>query len=390
MSSNSPPQTPSNRMPNTTLCLACSSSLPPRLLSSVHITPCCSKPICPSCISTNPRLTRYNPCLLCLGGVGVVGSSAIRGDLRKEERTNVDGGVEDEDVFVLGDEEGDEGDKDESSPTPPPAYSSPPHTPLSPTPPQPPPTEPDSPPTKYYIKPSDTLLGIALKFGIDGRTLCRLNTLPFSTLTTTPHILHTRSTLLLRPSLPPTPSDLLSHESRVDNNRVSHLDKTLESKINSQKSLKRFQLLTKEVDVEVARVYLSLANPNHSQSPSQTPSSELPSQLGSSAYQPNPSSPSKRRSSLKEKERAHVSPEESALGQYLDDAEWEERERKEGRGVVIPRFPLGSASSARGSGSRGGDAGSSQRGKGGNDKGRGRASGRDEEGFGRGGGWSWW
>lgn len=35
-----------------------------------------------------------------------------------------------------------------------------------------------------------------------------------------------------------------------------------------------------------------------------------------------------------------VSMEERAVDRYMDDDEWEERERREGRGVSIPRFPL--------------------------------------------------
>ncbi|KAH9063868.1 hypothetical protein EDB87DRAFT_1541379, partial [Lactarius vividus] len=60
------------------LCLACSSSLPPRLAASLGQSPelfftrCCGRPICPSCLTANPRLARYNPCLLCLGGMGAV------------------------------------------------------------------------------------------------------------------------------------------------------------------------------------------------------------------------------------------------------------------------------------------------------------------------------
>ena len=37
---------------------------------------------------------------------------------------------------------------------------------------------------------------------------------------------------------------------------------------------------------------------------------------------------------------ASESMEERAVDRYMDDDEWEERERREGRGVSIPKFPL--------------------------------------------------
>jgi hypothetical protein len=95
------------RLSSTTLlCLACSSCLPPRSHlpggDSIFSTPCCSRPICPTCINSNPRLTRYNPCLSCLAGVDAVGSS------RKSliyQNPNIDGGLRDEDAFRIGDDE---------------------------------------------------------------------------------------------------------------------------------------------------------------------------------------------------------------------------------------------------------------------------------------------
>lgn len=219
----------------TTLCLACSASLPPRSTKALipldhsssagasrkpfaatddtFYTACCKRPICPSCIASNPRLARYNPCLHCLGGVGVVtarsSSSAqltLQADIKSpspQYTPNIDGGMHDEDVFVVGDEDEDDetelghghehertpdlvardhlsGESSESSSepsTPPPPYEEQksddvanitldqdtqdkksngtsagdrPQAPL-----------------KYYIKPGDTLLGISLKYGID-------------------------------------------------------------------------------------------------------------------------------------------------------------------------------------------------------------------------------
>src|SRR5882757_8477764 len=116
---------------NAPLCLACSSSLPPRLWKRttehqqgaqsgqwqtssnasgdselLFLTRCCGRPICPSCLTSNPRLARYNPCLACLGGVGAVGTKKLQ-EQQYPMASNVDGAVRDEDVFVVGDEDED-------------------------------------------------------------------------------------------------------------------------------------------------------------------------------------------------------------------------------------------------------------------------------------------
>ena len=168
--------------PGATLCLACSSSLPPRKVSeqSIYHTPCCDRPICEACLTKNPRLARYNPCLRCLGGVGVVRSHSSPRSPRfpptpDDVPKNVDGGVHDDDVFAIGDdiEEDDSEDDSESRSIRKLAESSGG------------PAENDtetqesgslleddtlstsSGPPKYYIRPGDTLIGISLKFGID-------------------------------------------------------------------------------------------------------------------------------------------------------------------------------------------------------------------------------
>src|SRR5262245_57588596 len=89
------------------LCLACSSSILPKA-SGIFVTPCCGRRICPTCLSSNPRLSRYNPCLVCLGGVSVVSNNKGKewNTAGREQRTtpqNIDGAVRDEDTFVVGD-----------------------------------------------------------------------------------------------------------------------------------------------------------------------------------------------------------------------------------------------------------------------------------------------
>lgn len=66
----------------------------------------------------------------------------------------------------------------------------------------------------HYLKPEETLLGLSLKYGVEGPTLCRLNRLPISTLSTTPHLVHTLPFVLLPPGASPSTSTapLLSPE----------------------------------------------------------------------------------------------------------------------------------------------------------------------------------
>ncbi|KZV64423.1 hypothetical protein PENSPDRAFT_745393 [Peniophora sp. CONT] len=338
--------------PNTTLCLACSSSLPPRLLmqtdgkrpTELFLTKCCARPICPTCLAHNPRLARYDPCLACLGGIRAVGSS----QRAAEAPRNIDAAVRDEDVYAIGNDE-DEEDIDAGEPstgssgssddlpaptTPPPAYA----TEL--------PTDysvnsttnqftasgeesttnekaEEGSSSRYYIRKGDTLLGIALRHGVDGRTLCKLNNLPPSTLNITPHILHTRTFLTLPPSAksgstsPPPPPD-----------------PEMEARRARERARKRFQFVTKEVDWRVAQAYVALADDEAGHADRDA-----------------------RNAKAAEKEKAEVTHDDDAppparlegraVDSYLDDAEWEERERRAGRGVRIERLPVASGSSRR-------------------------------------------
>ncbi|THV03191.1 hypothetical protein K435DRAFT_775080 [Dendrothele bispora CBS 962.96] len=209
----------------TSLCLACSSSLPPKVNSeTLFTTSCCRQPICSTCISSNPRLARYNPCLSCLGGVDAVNarSTAAGKSLKNSKKVpiapeaiNIDGAVRDEDTYIIGDDEDVSDDEDgfggKLDSSPPPPYPSSSNSPVQPSETSTPPNEPfrqaeDNPeahphnPYEYYIKKGDTLQGISLKFGVDGRELCRLNKLPPTTLSTTPYLLHTRGVLTLPPN----------------------------------------------------------------------------------------------------------------------------------------------------------------------------------------------
>jgi hypothetical protein len=149
----------------------------------LFLTSCCGRPICPSCLTSNPRLARYNPCLACLGGVGAVGTKRLQG--QHPVASNVDGAVRDEDVFIVGDEDEDEegaadindGVAANAGVALPPSEG--------PRPPEPDvevrcladadkPEEPtgndQGSPGRYYIRPDDTLLGISLRLGVDVST----------------------------------------------------------------------------------------------------------------------------------------------------------------------------------------------------------------------------
>ena len=194
------------------LCLACSSSLPPRLWkrtlesaknetaasslssgvstdsarrpsSELFLTQCCGRPICPSCVTSNPRLARYNPCLACLGGLGAVGSEKML-RLKHQAQSNVDGAVRDEDVFVVGDEEDEEegtsemreGEAAKAAGELPPSVAQPPKSDMSlehrvdPIPSDKVPDDNQGSPGRYHIRPDDTLLGISFRLGIDVST----------------------------------------------------------------------------------------------------------------------------------------------------------------------------------------------------------------------------
>ncbi|KAH9838399.1 uncharacterized protein C8Q71DRAFT_527835 [Rhodofomes roseus] len=397
--------------PAISLCLACSSSLPPRKpLASplspnfkpssgsssgdeIFVTQCCQRPICPSCVRANPRLTRYNPCLHCLGGVGAVSARSRKFPAEGERKgtgakVNVDGAVRDEDVFVLGDDEDDEDSASTASDSPPPATPPPAYrdvasplsapTTLSPSqsilptfkssePTHAEPTESLKPPQvdpspstntgpqRYYIQPTDTLLGIALRFHIDARALCRLNNLPPSALRTTPHLLHTRTFLVLPAgargpgSSTAPPADDARSEGGAAVNRPSAAD---EARRARERAESRFRVLTKEADYRVARAYVAVAGLGDSDAADAFREDEM-KKVG--AVDGAADKLRKRHPSSSTEGAAGGSGVEGrAVDRYLDDEEWEERQRREGRGIEIPAFPLfgGGAKSGDGSGKK--------------------------------------
>jgi hypothetical protein len=347
------------------LCLACSSSLPPRLWKRttavqqqgaqsgqtsselLFLTLCCGCPLCPSCLTSNPRLARYDPCLACLGGVGAVGTKKPQGQY--PAASNVDGAVRDEDVFVVGDEDEDEASETDDGEAAKASGVASPSFEEGAGPPEPdvqvrPYAEPDKPtehtepsidsnqgsPGRYYIRPDDTLVGISLRLGVEvsttatslpfpsgipqprkqGRTLCRLNDLPPSTIRTTPHLLHTRTFLILPQSHP---------QQQHAVNDISPEEEAQRTRVHAQVSL---QHVTKETDGGIAQAYVALAEDGDSEP-------DVASLKAEGEKEPRRVAPTR------------ITLEERALDRYLDDDEWERRERAEGRGVHIQRFPIG-------------------------------------------------
>lgn len=50
---------------------------------------------------------------------------------------------------------------------------------------------------QYWLRPNDTLFSLCLRFKVNAAIVCKLNDLPLSTATSTPHLIHTRQFLLI-------------------------------------------------------------------------------------------------------------------------------------------------------------------------------------------------
>jgi len=229
-------------------------------------------------------------------------------------------------MFVLGDD--DEID-DGTIPVPQTVHDPPPYTPFEPVLTVPDarrtssevecptvPTRPEDEPSgsqvsRYYIKPGDTLTGISLKLGIDSRRLARLNGLPISTLSTTPHLLHTRHYLTLPPG--------------SDTRSLSSPPPGTEENRTKERAAKRLAFVTKETDYRVAKAYVALAEDHEGSKKIET--SQAPSKLYNHG------------SGYVSRESHMESRDSRAIDAYLDDAEWEEAERSAGRGPRIMGFP---------------------------------------------------
>lgn len=259
---------------------------------------------------------------------------ACEGGWKTAEKRGRGNGKARESEFVLGDDDDEEEEGEESQieeigrketteegldEYPPPDYNSTTketnETDLSTSPPPPPP--PSSSLHHHLLTPGDTLLGLSLRYGLDPHHLCTLNNLPFSTIHTTPHLLHTRRYLLLLPSTPPP------------------LPASVQTQLAHERALARFAMVTKETDPFVRGAYIGLAEAGHFDDHREE------EEGGEAGYE-------EKKTSGKGVGAGGVSetPEGRAVGRFFEDAEWE---RENGGGGRLRGFPVASSSSAGGS-----------------------------------------
>lgn len=151
------------------LCLACCSTIL-QGTSNTYKTDCCNREICNSCLSANPRLKQYNPCLSCCRGVQVVKSPSRKEEVNTYNSPRTEKIKQDAEAFVIGEEDDDqETGKDAASPTgdnqnalgsqvsdQPVTHQIQAEDPRE-----------NGGPAKYWLRKGDTLQGIALRFKLN-------------------------------------------------------------------------------------------------------------------------------------------------------------------------------------------------------------------------------
>ncbi|BGP46603.1 hypothetical protein JCM10450v2_002450 [Rhodotorula kratochvilovae] len=201
----------------------------------------CGHSICGACVRKRRRLAQS--CILCqtaddlLSGGSTPSSPSIKAASRAPSPPRY---VEEKGDFVLG---GDSDDEDGPLDAPPPPPDAPPAYEAGSA-------ELDDADGKgareqcalHHVRREDTLLGLSMHYGVDGHVLCTLNKLPLSTLSTTPHLLHTKPFLLLPPSA-----------ARPSASSSPLLPAPLERK---RLVVRRFQVATKCADWAIAQAYV--------------------------------------------------------------------------------------------------------------------------------------
>lgn len=84
---------------------------------------------------------------------------------------------------------------------------------------------------QYWLRPNDTLMSLSLRFRITASHLCKLNDLPPSTLTSTPHLIHTRRFLLI-------PDRAVRHVLAASSEQASQLEAALQGPAPMSRSRK--------------------------------------------------------------------------------------------------------------------------------------------------------
>ncbi|GAA5936156.1 uncharacterized protein JCM15063_002726 [Sporobolomyces koalae] len=235
------------------LCVACSSTLDSNRSTPVEsekpsepITFGCGHVLCRHCARSRRSLAKA--CVLCQSAHDLLSTTSTRSRPQQSHSGNLPVYTLDTEAkdFVLGDESDDEGNPPQ---TPPPGLD---------------PSEADLPPAYddetvknvteasqekqaeeqcnlHYIKPEETLLGLSMKYRVEGPLLCSMNRLPISTLSTTPHLLHTLPFLLLPPGATPSTSTTPLLPPAQERRRLI---------------IRRFQIQTRCSDYSVAQAYV--------------------------------------------------------------------------------------------------------------------------------------
>lgn len=145
----------------------------------------------------------------------------------------------------------------------------------------------------HQLRRTDTILSVARQYAADPHELLTLNDLPPSVMSTTPHLLRTRKTLVISRRRVSDKAHLHPSESQPEDEETCQ-------KRQREREVKRFQLVTKTVDPGVGRAYLSLEDEVDA----------LDSQ-----YQGETKEGGKKISAPRAEERA--------VGRYWEDEDWE-------------------------------------------------------------------
>ncbi|WWC73397.1 uncharacterized protein I206_107364 [Kwoniella pini CBS 10737] len=256
-------------------CQTCSSELTSTSIKTSFITPCCTTPICGNCIKRNPRLKEYIPCLRC----GDPRTHELRGGGRNNLLRNNNGGNNtiqgEEVVFEIGDDD----DEEEEELDLPPNYDDiSPSNNLFQNIDNPnsnqaddvsnndiPSDEPSQDEEDYEIveithkvQKGDTILSIARKYASDPHELLLLNKIPFEAISNHSRIIQTRKSIII--SNRKILKSKITQKSQFDQQQQQQEEETkVKQEREKQRQIKKFQLLTKNLDSNIANTYLNLS-----------------------------------------------------------------------------------------------------------------------------------
>ncbi|WVR08337.1 hypothetical protein IAU60_005390 [Kwoniella sp. DSM 27419] len=326
-------------------CQTCSSELSFLALRSAYIPACCSSPICAGCISRNPRLREYSPCLKCGdprahelkgrsgfsaralarpsgGGAGQAAALASGTEVMFEIGDDEDEEGEELPVYadVVREADGGAADGGSTGPAEQGAASPPRLGALGADDEVVEEEAMETVEVRHTVSRSDNLLAIARRYAADPHDLLTLNNLPPTTLSTHPRLLHTRKSILIsRRQVPRSHLSSLAPPSIADGAKGRPTREEDEER-ERQKQIKRFQLLTKSVDPAIGKTYLSLEamkeDPDHPLHPDNL--RELPAGGGEGQ--------TGKKVHMAERENR----EERALEAFWDDEDWERAQGSRG------------------------------------------------------------